>query len=344
MSSSKRSLTYKDIQGAWAIMPTPAKANAEDPAAVATVDLDEAERAINALIEGGVDGVLSLGTLGEAATLTWEEKRAFMGAMVETVRGRVPFFGGTTSLNTRDTIAQTKEAYDLGVDGTMLGLPMWCSTDVRTAVQFYRDVAAAVPDMAICIYANSEAFKFDFPRPFWAQVAEIPQVVSAKYLNIAQLFTDLELTKGRIRFLTTDGDHYAAARIAPEHCTAFWSSGASCGPVVALRLRDAVRHARQSGDWTEAERIAHEIKRSLSTLFPNGSVAEFRNYNIGLEKARMDAAGWMRAGPCRPPYVNVPESYLEGARQSGRAWAELAERYTAEVRAEASAQASAQTG
>lgn len=344
MPRQKHVLTYKDIQGAWAIMPTPAKSDAEDPAAIATVDLDEAERAINALIESGVDGVLSLGTLGEAATLTWEEKRAFMGAMVETVRGRVPFFGGTTSLNTRDTIAQTKEAQSLGVDGTMLGLPMWCSADVHTAVQFYRDVAAAVPNIAICIYANSEAFKFDFPRPFWAQVAEIPQVVSAKYLNIAQIFTDLELTKGRIRFLTTDGDHYAAARIAPEHCTAFWSSGASCGPIVAVRLRDAVRRARQSGDWEEAERIAHDIKRSLSTLFPKGSVAEFRNYNIGLEKARIDAAGWMSAGPCRPPYVNVPESYLEGARESGRAWAELAKRYAADANAVADAPPHDQAG
>lgn len=339
MSRQKHRLTVEEVQGAWAIMPTPAKADASDPGAAATVDLDEAERAVNALIAGGVDGILSLGTLGEGATLTWDEKRIFMGAMVETVRGRVPFFGGTTSLNTRDSIAQTQAAYDMGVDGTMLGLPMWCRADLPTAVQFYRDVAAAVPEMAICVYANIEAFKFDFPRPFWAQMAEIPQVVSAKYLTIAQLFTDLKLTRGRIRFLTTDGDHYAAARIAPDDCTAFWSSGASCGPVVAVRLRDAVRRARQSGDWSEAERIAHEVKQSLATLFPLGSVAEFGKYNIGLEKARMDAAGWMRAGPCRPPYVSAPEPYLEGARQSGRAWAELAARYSAEVKADNGAEA-----
>ncbi len=330
-------LTVDDIQGAWAIMPTPAKANASDPLARDTVDLDEAERAVNALVEAGVDGILTLGTLGEGATLTWDEKYAYMGVLAETVRGRVPLFGGTTTLNTRDTIDQTRSARDLGLDGTMLGLPMWCRPDLPTAVQFYRDVATAVPEMAICIYANVEAFKFDFPRPFWAQVAEIPQVVSAKYLTIAQLFTDLELTKGRIRFLTTDGDHYAAARIAPDDCTAFWSSGAACGPSVALHLRDAVRKARQNGDWSEAERIAHDIKRSLATLFPNGSVLEFGKYNIGLEKARIDAAGWMRAGPCRPPYVKVPEPFIEGARKSGEAWAALVEGYGPAVASQESA-------
>jgi len=58
-------------------------------------------------------------------------------------------------------------------------------------------------------------------------------------------------------------------------------------------------------------------------LFPNGSFKEFSTYNIGLEKARMDAAGWMVAGPMRPPYHLVPEAYLIGARNSGQMWADL---------------------
>lgn len=48
-------------------------------------------------------------------------------------------------------------------------------------------------------------------------------------------------------------------------------------------------------------------------------------YNIGIEKARMDAAGWIKAGPCRPPYHLVPAPYLEGARESGRRWKVLHE-------------------
>jgi trans-o-hydroxybenzylidenepyruvate hydratase-aldolase len=181
--------------------------------------------------------------------------------------------------------------------------------------------------MAICIYANVEAFKFDFPRPFWAHVAEIPQVVCAKYLNIAQIFTDLKLSKGRIRFLTTDGDHYAAARIDPEQCTAFWSSGAACGPGLALRLRDEVRRAKETGDWTAARQVASDVKSAVSMLIPKGDYSEFAKYNIGLEKARIDAAGWMKAGPCRPPYHLVPDEYLAAARKSGQAWAELDRKY-----------------
>jgi len=324
MPVKRNRLTVADIQGAWAIMPTPAKPDASDWRAHSTVDIDEAVRGVEGLIAGGVDGILSLGTFGECATLTWEEKREFMGAMVETVRGRVPFFGGTTSLNTRETVRQTQAAHDLGVDGTMLGVPMWCKADVPTAVQFFRDVAEAVPDMAICMYANVEAFKFEFPRPFWAQVAEIPQVVCAKYLNIAQLFTDLKLTKGRIRFLTTEGDHYPAARIDPENCTAFWSSGASCGPIVTTRLRDAVRTAQKTGDWAEAKKLTEDVKAANAPLFPRGDYAEFAKFNIAMEKLRIDAAGWMKAGPIRPPYHVVPEEYAASAKRAGHGWAELA--------------------
>jgi trans-o-hydroxybenzylidenepyruvate hydratase-aldolase len=339
MASKPTLLTVDEVHGAWVIIPTPAKSNASDWRAEDTVDLDETARVVEALIGAGIDGILSLGTFGEGATLTWEEKRAFIATIVETVRGRVPFFGGTTSLNTRETVRQTRAGRDIGIDGTMLGVPMWCQADTPTAVQFFRDVAEACPDTAICIYANPEAFKFDFPRPFWAQVAAIAQVVSSKYLGTANLVADLRLTKGRIRFLPTDSHYYGCARIDPEQCTAFWTGGAACGPAPAIRLRDEVKRAKASGDWRVAKEVADAIAAANAPLFPKGSFAEFSKYNIGLEKARMNEAGWTVAGPCRPPYHLVPEEYLDGARLAGRLWAKLHADYGGTPRARVSAAA-----
>lgn len=329
----KPKLAVDDIHGAWAIIPAPAYANASDWRQENTVDIDKTAQMVERLIDAGIDGILSLGTFGEGATLTWQEKLAFMKVVVDAASGRVPYFCGTTSLNTRDTIRQTRAARDIGASGTMLGLPMWCECDTPTAIRFYRDVAEACPDMAICIYANQEAFKYDFPRPFWRQVADIPQVVSAKYLGIAQLAADLRLTKGRIRFLPVDNNYYATARIDPEQCTAFWTSGALCGPEPAVRLRDTVANAKKTGDWREAKRVAEDVAAAGAPLFPNGSFAEFSKYNVGLEKIRMAAAGWIDPGPARPPYHVVPANYAAGAEQSGRLWADLAARYAAEARA-----------
>ena len=254
----KARIQADDINGAWVIMPTPATPNADDWRAENTVDLDETARIVEGLIQAGVDGILSNGTFGECATLTWEEKRAFMATIVEVARGRVPYFCGTTALNTREVVRQTRAAHDMGVSGTMLGVPMWCRMETAGAVQFYQDVAESCPDIAIAVYANPEAFKYDFPRPFWAQVSRIPQVVTAKYLGIGMLDLDLSLAP-TIRFLPHEDDYYAAARIAPERMTAFWSSGAMCGPATPLALRDAVTATAHF--WEEAAKAKGLVLR-----------------------------------------------------------------------------------
>lgn len=323
-------LSAADVKGAWAIIPTPSKDDASDWRATKTVDLDETARVVNGLIDAGIDGILSMGTLGEAATMTHDEKLDFMRALIDAAAGRVPVFVGTTCINTRDTVALTREALALGADGTMLGVPMWCAPSLDVAVQFYKDVAEAVPEMNIAIYANPEAFKFDFPRAFWAQVAEIPQVVTAKYIGVANLLPDLAAIRGRIKLLPIDFDYYGAARM-DDSVDAFWSSGAVCHPLVTTTLRDLVAQARATGDWSAAKAFMGRLGPTAAPLFPNGSFKEFSTYNIALEKARMDAGGWMKAGPVRPPYHLCPEPYLAGARKSGQMWAELGKALEAEA-------------
>jgi trans-o-hydroxybenzylidenepyruvate hydratase-aldolase len=323
MAAKRNLMTMEEVQGSWVIIPTPAKPGADDWRARDTVDLDETARVVNALIEAGVDGIMSLGTLGECATLTWDEKKAFMGAMVEAARGRVPIFVGTTTLNTRDTIEQTRFAADLGASGTMLGLPMWCSPSVPVAVRYYRDVAEACPDTAICVYANPEAFSFDYPAPFWAQLADVPQIVSAKYLGLGTLLRDIGASRRRIRFMPVNNDYYGAARMEPDFCTAFWSGGAVCGPQVATGLRDEVIRAKASGDWSRARKLNDAAGAASALFMPPGGFKEFAMHNIGLEKARANAGGWMNAGPCRPPYHLTPAPLLENAAKSGQRWAEI---------------------
>jgi trans-o-hydroxybenzylidenepyruvate hydratase-aldolase len=206
----------------------------------------------------------------------------------------------------------------------MLGLPMWCAADHRTAVRFFQDVAEACPDMAICIYANIAAFRFPFDSTFWAEVSKIPQVIMSKSGSIHTFAQDLAAVEGRARLLPIEAMYLPAAKAAPDQVTAFWSSGAACGPVLAVRLRDAVVRAKQSGDWAAAEELSDAIGKTVWPLIPGGNnFEEFNKYNIGLEKARIDAGGWMKAGPCRPPYLFVPEEYMGGAQFSGSAWAAL---------------------
>jgi len=78
-----------------------------------SVDLDETARVVDALVAAGIDAILSMGTLGECATLTDDERRSFMATLVESARGRIPVFVGTTALGTRKVIEETRYARTL---------------------------------------------------------------------------------------------------------------------------------------------------------------------------------------------------------------------------------------
>lgn len=102
-------LTADDITGGVVgIIPTPSTATADRPDTVFSVDLDEAAALADSMVRGGgVDVLMTTGTFGECASLTWDELQSFVATVVDTVAGgRIPVFAGATTLNTRDTIAR----------------------------------------------------------------------------------------------------------------------------------------------------------------------------------------------------------------------------------------------
>lgn len=308
------------VNGVFAIMPTPATANAADPSTVDTVDYDETRRAASALIADGVDALMVNGTFGEGATLTWDELREFTRTVVDEVGGRVPVLGGATTLNTRDTIARARALGELGVDGLLLGRPMWSPCDDETIVDFYRHVADGAPELGIIVYDNPVSFRGKISPWVYGQLARIPQVVAAKYPALGNTFEqDLDAMGDGVRLLPLEREWYPAWQQAAGRITACWSGSASCGPAPAVALRDALR----DGQHEEARRITDALGVASETFFPGGSFEVFSRYNVPLEKIRIDEAGYIKAGPCRPPYIHCPDEYAEGARESGRRLAKL---------------------
>ncbi|HWH25370.1 MAG TPA: dihydrodipicolinate synthase family protein [Pseudolysinimonas sp.] len=320
-------LTVDDIHGVVAILPTPSLPGADHWAATDTVDLVATEALTDSLVSAGVDVILTNGTFGEGAGLTEDEWATFNETVVAVVGNRVPVFTGVTTLNTRDTIARARRAQSLGADGLFLGRPMWVALDDEQIVTFHRSIAEALPDMSQIAYDNPSAFKGKISTEVYRQLATIPQIVAAKHMGLTlmgdRFIADLEAVAGRIRLLPIAEDWPASAQRFPDAVTACWSGDVSCGPAPALALRNAVL----SQDWETAERIASEISDALSTLFPDGSFEEFSKYNIQIDRAEFEAAGYFPGGPTRPPYTTAPEAYLEGGRQAGRRWAALHEKY-----------------
>jgi dihydrodipicolinate synthase/N-acetylneuraminate lyase len=318
-------LKPSDLRGVYAIIPTPAKDGADRCDAVDTVDLAETERVVSRLIGDGVNGLIVLGTTGECATVTGQEYEAFVDCVLATVKKRIPAFIGTTALGTHEVVRRTRFAAERGADGILLGLPMWQPLTVDMAVAYYRGIAELFPRVAIMVYGNGRAFRFAFSPEFWSRVVDAaPTLIAAKYSRPKALLDSLAAAKGRVHFLPHDGALSKFAELSPETTTACWSTAASMGPEPVL----AQMRALLAGDAEALQRIAADLGWAREPIAELTSDPElFTTYNIQMEKIRIQAAGYCKAGPIRPPYNVMPEPYAELARENARRWRQLCEKY-----------------
>ncbi|NDL60349.1 dihydrodipicolinate synthase family protein [Phytoactinopolyspora mesophila] len=313
-------VTGRDMRGVMAYPPTPALPGAERVDATDTVDLAETERMIRTLVNDGVDAIALNGTLGECATLTLDEWKAYAACAQETAeatRSGFPLFIGTTTLNTRDTVSRMRYLADLGVTGTLLGRPMWGEMTGPVMERFYRDVAEAVPELAITVYDNTAAFRGIIPRSVYRTLVELPQVVAVKYAGGASVgfryHNDMAHTQTSFPLMPIETDWFPAWEMYGEELVGMaWSSTTACGPAPVLALRDALRENR----YDEARWLTERLRWAHEPFLVGQDFMEFAKYNVPLEKIRVNEAGYIDVGKSRPPYTEdfVPEKHVQDTK------------------------------
>ena len=317
-------LTAKDLRGVVAIMPTPAKEGAERLDATNTVDLDETARLAESLVRDGATGIMVFGTMGECATTAPTDYEAYVDCLLQTVRGRIPTFVGTTALGGHEIARRIKFVKERGATGTLLGIPMWQPATLDMAVKFYADVAQAFPDFPIMVYANPRAFRFAFDVEFWTRIVDTaPTVMSAKFSSKAILKKVVEVTRGRVNLVPPVGLAYEFAQLSPDSQTTCWMP--SVGPQVGLALMKALaaRQAQQAKAVADDIAWANEPHHAIT-----GSQEIFASYNIQMEKILMGASGYCKPGPIRPPYDVMPEDFRKAATEGGQRYGKLREKYS----------------
>jgi dihydrodipicolinate synthase/N-acetylneuraminate lyase len=113
------------------------------------------------LLENGCAGVVALGSLGEGATLSFDEKLAILRTCVKAVGGRGPVVASISALSTSEAVTIAKAARDLGCDGLMVLPPYvyrgnWREMKAHVAAVF---AATTLPGM---LYNNPVAYGTDF--------------------------------------------------------------------------------------------------------------------------------------------------------------------------------------
>jgi 4-hydroxy-tetrahydrodipicolinate synthase len=123
------------LRGSLVALPTPFCD--EEP------DLDTLGRLIELHVESGTDGLVAIGTSGEAATLTDFERRTVIDFVLERCAGRLPVVVGTGTNATRTSIEHTRAAAEAGADAVLVVTPYYNKPGPAGLIAHFGAVAEA---------------------------------------------------------------------------------------------------------------------------------------------------------------------------------------------------------
>lgn len=110
-----------------------------------SIDFEGLGRVIEHQIKGGMDYIVSLGTTGETATLTEDERKAVWKFTAEVVAGRIPLIAGIGGNDTAEVVRQLKTFDQTGYLAILSVSPYYNRPTQEGIYQHYKAVAIASP-------------------------------------------------------------------------------------------------------------------------------------------------------------------------------------------------------
>ncbi|MBS1263600.1 MAG: 4-hydroxy-tetrahydrodipicolinate synthase [Methanonatronarchaeales archaeon] len=268
------------------------------------IDHAALERLLDFLIDGGVDGVVTAGCTGEAATLSHDEHREIVEVAVNLVDGRTRVVAGTGSNSTREAVELTGHAETAGADAAMLITPYYNRPPQRGLVKHFTAVAEAV-SIPIVLYNVPSRTGVNMEPETVLRLAELDNVVAVKEASgdVSQAARILEEASDDFSVLSGDDSEALAT-------AALGGSGvvSVAGNLVPGKMRELFSAASR-GDLKEAR----EVHRRLSPLFR----ALFLETNPIPVKRALNLVG-LGAGEPRPPLTPLSRDAEGPLRESLR--------------------------
>jgi 4-hydroxy-tetrahydrodipicolinate synthase len=144
------------------------------------VDHDFLMRHARWLRTNGCSGIVCLGSLGEAGTLTFEEKIAIVTTFVNTVSPEIPVVAAISALSTAEAVALAQSAAEAGAQGLMILPPYVYQGDWRETKTHIAAILSSTPLEAM-LYNNPVAYGTDFvPEQISELAAEFPNLAAVK--------------------------------------------------------------------------------------------------------------------------------------------------------------------
>ena len=143
------------------------------------VDYNTLESLVKWHIDEGTNGIVSVGTTGESATLSIEEHLEVIKKTVEYASGKIPIIAGTGANSTQEAVDLTRESQALGADYSLLVTPYYNKPTQAGLIKHYEKIASEI-DMPQILYNVPTRTACDLIPASVDVLAKIPNIVGIK--------------------------------------------------------------------------------------------------------------------------------------------------------------------
>ncbi|PAU97429.1 4-hydroxy-tetrahydrodipicolinate synthase [Paracoccus salipaludis] len=214
------------------------------------IDWPALERLVEWQIEQGSNGLVPVGTTGESPTLSHDEHRAVVEAVVRHAAGRVPVIAGAGSNNTHEAIDLARHACQVGADGLLVVTPYYNKPTQAGLIAHFAAVHDAT-DKPIIIYNIPGRSVVDMTPETMGELAKLPRILGVKdATGKLERVSCQRITCGP-DFLQLSGEDATAHGFNAQGGRGCISVTANVAPALCARMQAACL----AGDYAEALRL-----------------------------------------------------------------------------------------
>lgn len=212
-------------------------------------------RLVSDLIKAGVQGLTPLGSTGEFAYLSREQRAAVVRSTIEAAAKRVPVIAGVASTSTADAVAQAKHYQTFGADGILAILEAYFPLKDAQIESYFRAIADAV-DIPVVLYTNPQFQRSDLTLDVIARLSTHPRIryIKDASTNTGRLLSIMNRCPAMKVFSASAHIPAAAMLIGGVG----WMAGPACiVPRQSVKLYELCR----AGKWPQAMTLQRELWR-----------------------------------------------------------------------------------
>lgn len=232
-----------------------------------TIDFSALKKIVKHVLKGNVDYLVVLGTTGESATLSSDEKNAVVDYVVEITKNKVPIVKGIGGNNTQEIINTIKSENFDGISGILSVCPYYNKPPQKGIYQHYKNIASASP-LPVILYNVPGRTGVNMSVETTLQLAhDFDNIVAIKEASGDLAQVSMILKEKPEDFLVISGDDALTVPMMSLGAAGVISVTANAFPeefsaMVKLCL---------DGNFRDAAQIHFDLLQVMETLFEDGS-------------------------------------------------------------------------